>query len=83
VELLRHQLGKLLSRERFENDISLIHVTETNRMLESYLKIRQHVPHEISGLQRSPRFISTKFCNECANMFASVGFEKGWGKYNL
>jgi len=82
VELLRRQLGKLLPRKRFEN-ISVIHVIETNHMLETYLKIRQHIPREISGLQRSPRFISSEFCNDCANMFASVGFGKGWGKYNL
>jgi len=31
------QLEKLLSRERFENDTSLMRVIENNRMLESYL----------------------------------------------
>jgi len=50
VELLSPQLGKLLPRERFEHDISLIHVIETNHRLQSHPKIRQHVPREISGL---------------------------------
>jgi len=50
VELLIPQLRKLLPRERFENDVSLILVIETNRRLESYLKIRQHISREISVL---------------------------------
>jgi hypothetical protein len=50
VELLCPQLGKQLPRERFENDTSLMHVIENNRMLESYLKIRQRIPREVSGL---------------------------------
>jgi hypothetical protein len=83
VEVLSSQLGKLLPRERFENDISLIHVVETNRILESYLKIRQYVPREISILStRSPRFISSEFCNDCANVFSSVWFGKVWGGVN-
>jgi hypothetical protein len=47
VELLSRQLGKLLPRERSETDTSLMHVIEINRMFESYLEIRKHVPREI------------------------------------
>ena len=79
VELLSLQLGKLLPRESFENDTSLIHVIETNHMFESYLKIRQHVPREISSLSSISRiYVVGIFLNECANMFYLWGL--GWDK---